>query len=617
MWSLNIQKAFYRGGPNQQVYLGRDKWDMFNGVVDAEGESSESLGPDLRMRFKNGLYLVSDKLAGLQYAFSSSAAGYSEYATPLVSFQSVNGARVDLQQDVPIVHHDWRSVPVLRKITDAFGREVQLEYEPLPTYGAMPRLAKITDSNGSITFAYNAKGVLRLIMWPDNSYQEFFYAPSDDKPWLLTSVKDENHVVTASYSYDAQGRALSTELAGGVNRYAVTQWQSTPSAVVSRSYDAAAGIIWRETSWSAPGQVDMQAEGKAVTIQSRLVAGMPRITSQSQPAGSGCAASVEKRDYDANGNVAWNEDFNGYRTCYANDLSRNLETSRVEGLAVGTACNAVLADNATLPVGVRKISSAWHPIWRVETRTAEPRRLTTKVYNGQPDPFNGGATASCAPSNATLPDDSPLVVLCKQVEQATTDTNGSKGLTAAVDSAVTARVQQWTYNQYGQVLTYKDPRNNTTTYAYYSDTTADHTKGDLNTVTNAKQQVTTYTKYNAAGQWLELKDANNVLSTRTFDLRQRLKTFQTGTALTSYDYWPTGLLQKLTLPDNSSVSYGYDDAHRLTTITDNLGNSITYTLDNNGIRKAETVKDPSGVLTKSLSRIPDALSRVQQVTGRE
>ncbi|PTT84680.1 RHS repeat protein, partial [Pelomonas sp. HMWF004] len=295
------------------------------------------------------------------------------------------------------------------------------------------------------------------------------------------------------------------------------------------------------------------------------------------------------------GNLAWKEDFKGNRTCYAQDMTRNLETSRVEGLAPNTACAAVLASGAALPGNSRRTSTQWHPVWHLETKLAEPRRLTTKVYNGQPDPFNGGATASCAPANATLPDGSPIVVLCKQIEQATTDTNGALGFAAtlAPTADVPMRVQQWTYNEYGQVLTAKDPLNNTTTHAYYSDTTADHTMGDLATVTNALNQVVArYAKYNPAGQWLEMVDANGTTTSRSFDLRQRLKTSTTAGLTTRYDYWPTGLLKSVTLPDATSVQYGYDDAHRLTSVADHLGNKISYTLDNSGNRIGETVTDP-------------------------
>ena len=47
------------------------------------------------------------------------------------------------------------------------------------------------------------------------------------------------------------------------------------------------------------------------------------------------------------------------------------------------------------------------------------------------------------------------------------------------------------------------------------------------------------------------------------------------------------------------------------------GNRIDYTLDNAGLRIAEQVKDPTGALKRQLTRIPDALGRVQQTIGRE
>ena len=76
------------------------------------------------------------------------------------------------------------------------------------------------------------------------------------------------------------------------------------------------------------------------------------------------------------------------------------------------------------------------------------------------------------------------------------------------------------------------------------------------------------------------------------------------------------LLKRAVQADDSYVAYEYDDAHRLTAVADAKGNRIEYTLDNAGQRTAEKVKDPGGNLARQLSRVHDALGRVQQLTGR-
>ena len=87
------------------------------------------------------------------------------------------------------------------------------------------------------------------------------------------------------------------------------------------------------------------------------------------------------------------------------------------------------------PRGSRKTSTQWHPDWRLASKVAEPGQDHHQVYNGQPDPFNANAIASCAPASALLPDGKPIAVLCKTVEQATTDADGALGFSATLQAA--------------------------------------------------------------------------------------------------------------------------------------------------------------------------------------
>jgi YD repeat-containing protein len=139
----------------------------------------------------------------------------------------------------------------------------------------------------------------------------------------------------------------------------------------------------------------------------------------------------------------------------------------------------------------------------------------------------------------------------------------------------------------------------------------------ISTVTNAKGHVSRYTKYNRHGKLLEMIDPNGVVTTQTYDLRQRLKSVSVAGQTTGYDYDAAGQLVQVTLPDASWIGYEYDDAHRQAAVKDNLGNRIDYTLDNAGVRRVDSVTDPLGALKRQLTRVPDALGRVQQTIGRE
>ncbi|WP_423601096.1 RHS repeat domain-containing protein [Roseateles sp. MS654] len=499
-------------------------------------------------------------------------------------------------------------------LTDHFGRRWLFEYTLV---GAEPasRVAAIVDpGQGRVTIGYGANGQVGRLEWADGTAQQMMYEHAD-LSWALTGYLDERGARAATYGYDSLGRAVSTQRALGLDSYLVT-WETPPEMKVAERYDPDAGVVWRDHELKPPVRTMVRLpNGEVQALESTASFGLPKWTLKSQAAGAGSAAVTSSRSFDANLNVTRLDDFNGNRSCMNYDMSRNLETSRVEGLTAAVDCASVAG---TLPAGTRKVSTQWHPDWPLAVKTAEPRRITTQVYNGQPDPFNANAVASCAPADAKLPDGKPIVVLCKRVEQATTDEAGGQGFNAVLQSGVPARATRWTYNATGQVLTETDSRGKViTTNAYYTDTTTDHTIGDLKSTINAAGHVTTFPRYNAYGQPLEMVDANGTSTSYAYDLRQRLTSTTTAGKVTSYEYWPTGLLKKSTQPDGSAVSYEYDDAHRLIAVSDTLGNRIAYALDASGNRTKEDAKDPQGTLKRSMNRAFDALGRAQQATGRE
>jgi YD repeat-containing protein len=229
-------------------------------------------------------------------------------------------------------------------------------------------------------------------------------------------------------------------------------------------------------------------------------------------------------------------------------------------------------------------------------QTTEPKKLTTYSY----DAAGNVLTHS---------------------EQATIDLIGTAGFAATLQNST--RTWTYTYNSLGQVLSADGPRTDVvdkTTYTYYLATDANvGNRGNLATVTNALGQVTTLSNYDANSRVGTITAANGVITSLLYTPRGWLKTLTvTGGTLietTQYTYTPGGLLSTVTQPDGSILTYGYDNAHRLTTITDSLNNKITYTLDNAGNRLNEAATDSTGALRRNITRIYDALNRLQTITG--
>jgi YD repeat-containing protein len=503
---------------------------------------------------------------------------------------------------------------LLLQVTDTNGRSLSFAYGAPAGFGI--RLASVTDAAGqTVTLAYDSRNNLNSLQWPDGTTRSFHYE-SSDLPWALTGVSDEKVRRHATFGYDAEGRAVSSEHAGGVSRYSVS-YATPPSLAVNEQFDGS--TLRRQVGWTLPqGTVVTGPTGTASQWQATSLNGRNFLIARSQAAGAGSANGMRAQGYDAHGYVASQDDFNGTRMCFSNDPERNMQLARVEGLAAGADCAVLTA--ASLPAKARKTSTQWHPDWRRPIKVAEPGQITTSVYNGQPDPLNGNAIASCEPGTAPLLDGKPIAVLCKQAVQATTDADGHLGFSATLQAGAAIRVSTWTYNESGQALTARTTRGGvtvTTSSTYFAHTDANHTKGDLATATDAAGKVTTYDKYTKAGQVLQSTDSDGVVTVNTYDLRQRLLTTTVGGETTTYAYDPVGQLILVTQHDGSWTAYEYDDAHRQKAVSDDSGNRIEYALDNAGNSTGQTVKDPTGSLKRNMARVMDALGRAQENSGRE
>lgn len=455
---------------------------------------------------------------------------------------------------------------LLRTVTDNFGRTLTLDYTEACSAGTTTayRVSSVTDPSGNMTgFVYDSNGRLSQVNYPDTTTRTYHYDGAVSTE--LTGISDEANTRYISWTYDANRRANLSEGPAAAGKV----------SIVYSPADPCTGC----TVGTVTSAIATDANNNATTYTFSIIQGVNRVAGITRPAGSGTGTATETYGYDVNGNVINKKDFNGNRTCSAFDLARNLETVRVEGFASGASCPAnVSAYTPAAGTRQRKISTQWHATFRKPTQIDEAGKRSTFTY-----------------------DVSGNVLTKTELDTTTSE----------------SRTWTYTYNPFGKVLTEDGPRTDATdvtTYTYYSCATGYHC-GQINTVENAAGHITTYNTYNAHGQPLTVTDANGVVTTLTYDLRRRLTSRTVGSETTTFDYWPTGLQKKVTLPDSSYLQYTYDTARRLTDITDADGNRTHYTLDLMGNRTGEHVYDPTNSLTRTRSRVFDALNRVKNEIG--
>jgi YD repeat-containing protein len=451
----------------------------------------------------------------------------------------------------------------LESVSDPFGRALTF------AYNAQGRIASVTDpALNQITYQYDPQqGNLAIVSYPGSPIETKSYTYGDSRfPHALTEIMDENSVTFAAWEYDENGRAISSQHAGGAERVTLAYPSETvtqittyvsPSLSATRSYNF-------QVSW-----------------------GIKRLTSISGPACPACGPELQT--FDANGNVESRRDWNGNRMNYEYN-ARNLETVRTEGLAS--------SGNPTAQT--RTVRTDWHATFRLPTGIAEPLRITTFTYDE--DGTQCGARGA----------------LCSKRFQATNDASGAQGFSAATSAE---RIWTYTYNANGSVLTVNGPRTDiadTAEYEYYANNHADMGKrANVEIFRNTAGHVYRVTDYNAHGQPLAVEDPNGLVTTLAYDARQRLRTRTVGSETTTYDYDRVGQLTRITQPDGSFVSYQYDNAHRLERIADSAGNSITYDLDSAGNRTLERVRDAGNHIVQIRSREFNALNRLVKAFGAE
>jgi len=427
----------------------------------------------------------------------------------------------------------------------------------------------------SLDFAYNAASQLVSVTANGDQVASYTYDGTAETSRLTAVSYPGNAGGSVSKTYLYENTAFP-QLVTGINdeagnRLTTIAYDSQGRATSSGN---ALGADLYSVSYATAGDaVVTDPQGTVRTYHYGTNAGRLAVTGADKPSDTG-ANSAASRVQDANGLVMQETDFLGVITTYTWDIDRRLPLTTTQAAALPEA---------------RTTTTQWHSTFRLPVLVTEAGRTTAYTYDTQ------GNTLS----------------------QTVTDT-----------ATNVARTTSWTYNPQGQVATQTTNGVVSQTYAYYGATSfsgtapseVGHTAGDLQSITNAAGHVTQFTLYDRAGRVKQMVDPKGVVTDMTYTPRGWVSgtsvTPPGGTArTTSYTYDNAGQLTGVTLPDSSTMSYSYDAAHRLTGVTDAKGNTVAYTLDAMSNKVGEQVKDSSGNLQRNITRVYDAMNRVQQTTG--
>ncbi|HBO9853846.1 hypothetical protein CDC13_20210, partial [Pseudomonas aeruginosa] len=238
---------------------------------------------------------------------------------------------------------------VLIKLTTKEGRKYRVERGASLTIsdehgnklvlseGANHQLLRAQTGGISIEYTYDKEQRLTSVTRTDGQYstktQYLYDDPRNGK--LLTGILDNNNRRFATWTYDDQGRAISSVHANGAEKVSLA-YNDDGSTTVTNEY------------------------GKQATYRFQVIQGIKRIVAIEGEPSPNCPSSNSTFTYDERGLLSSKRDNNGNLTTYQYS-ARGLETSRTE--AAGTA-------------QARTITTDWHPTLFLPVQVSEPGRIT-------------------------------------------------------------------------------------------------------------------------------------------------------------------------------------------------------------------------------------------------
>lgn len=455
---------------------------------------------------------------------------------------------------------------IVKNVSDEYGNYVRFYFNGW-------KMSQIYYSDGRTwSFDYDTNGNLKEINYPDNTIKEFHY---EDPNHLhaLTGITSRHPVGQtgnrfATYQYDADRRVIK-------------EWHHAKDLQGNDIKVEELDIVYNADNT----RTITNSRGEVSTYEVEQNNGLWQIKSITGPGCSSCSNDNTDFEYDTTNNNLISKTQDGVTTKYFNYDSKGQYAYKIE--AFGTV-DARRTDYTYDLRFIGKITSITEP-----SVYGSNNKVTSYTYND-----NGQMTAMTE--------------------------SGFKP-----DGTAISRTTVYEYNgPFNQISRIDDPRVGTvdeTVYEYYNDTVTPETNRNRLKQATGPEGILERSniQWSSTGKVTEEQRPNGITITNVYDPNNDRLTTSTQSdgvksIVTGFTYLATGHIESVTrnhgTAEASTLTLTYDDALRVTRVTDQLGNYVEYELDTEGNQLGERTYDPNDVLMKQIVQTFDAYDMLETMT---